>query len=120
MTQDQIVLLYQSSKSNISEHIKHIIDEGELSADSVVRNFRITASYPKKTIRFISCYICRNCQNHIGYGKYQYNYYNCRCSITHNLIIPYLNVFETLLATIYLLLLGNASCYPLSIYSLQF
>ena len=44
MTQDQIVLLYQSSKSNISEHIKHIIDEGELSADSVVRNFRITAS----------------------------------------------------------------------------
>ena len=44
MTQDQIVLLYQSSKSNISEHIKHIIDEGELSIDSVVRNFRITAS----------------------------------------------------------------------------
>ena len=44
MTQDQIVLLYQSSKSTISEHIKHIIDEGELSADSVVRNFRITAS----------------------------------------------------------------------------
>ena len=43
MTQDQIVLLYQSSKSNISEHIKHIIDEGELSIDSVVRNFRITA-----------------------------------------------------------------------------
>ena len=44
MTQDQIALLYQSSKSNISEHIKHIIDEGELSTDSVVRNFRITAS----------------------------------------------------------------------------
>ena len=44
MTQDQIVLLYQSSKSNISEHIKNIIDEGELSVDSVVRNFRITAS----------------------------------------------------------------------------
>ena len=48
MTQDQIVLLYQSSKSNISEHIKHIIDEGELSVDSVVRNFRITASDGKK------------------------------------------------------------------------
>ena len=44
MTQDQLALLYQSSKSNISEHIKHIIDEGELSIDSVVRNFRITAS----------------------------------------------------------------------------
>ena len=44
MTQDQIVLLYQSSKSNISEHIKHILDEGELQPNSVVRNFRTTAS----------------------------------------------------------------------------
>ncbi len=46
LTQDQIVLLYQSSKSNISEHIKHILDEAELG-DSVVRNFRITASDSK-------------------------------------------------------------------------
>ena len=44
MTQDQIVSLYQSSKSNISEHIKHILDEGELDEKSVVRNFRTTAS----------------------------------------------------------------------------
>ena len=44
MTQDQLVSLYQSSKSNISEHIKHIFEEGELDEDSVVRNFRITAS----------------------------------------------------------------------------
>ena len=28
---------------NVSEHIKHIFDEGELDEDSVVRNFRITA-----------------------------------------------------------------------------
>lgn len=44
MTQEQIVKLYQSSKSNISEHIKHILEEGELEEDSVVRNFRTTAS----------------------------------------------------------------------------
>ena len=44
LTQDQIVNLYQSSKSNISEHIKHILEEGELDKNSVVRNFRITAS----------------------------------------------------------------------------
>jgi len=42
--QDQIVSLFQSSKSNISEHIKHILEDKELDEFSVVRNFRITAS----------------------------------------------------------------------------
>ena len=41
MTQDQLVSLYQSSKSNISEHIKHILYEGELDENSTVRKFRI-------------------------------------------------------------------------------
>ena len=36
--------LYHTSKSNVSEHIKHIIEEGELQEGSVVRNFRTTAS----------------------------------------------------------------------------
>ena len=40
LTQAQLVKLYQTSKSNISEHIKHIFEEGELSEDSTVRNFR--------------------------------------------------------------------------------
>lgn len=44
LTQDQLVDLYQSSKSNVSEHIKHIFDEGEFNRDSVVRNFRTTAT----------------------------------------------------------------------------
>ncbi|KAA6323968.1 hypothetical protein EZS27_026648 [termite gut metagenome] len=44
LTQAQLVELYQSSKSNISEHIKHVLEEGELDKDSVVRNFRTTAS----------------------------------------------------------------------------
>lgn len=44
LNQEQIVILFQSSKSNISEHIKHILEEKELSENSVVRNFRITAS----------------------------------------------------------------------------
>jgi len=43
LTQAQLVDLYQSSKSNVSEHIKHIFEEGELVKDSVVRNFRTTA-----------------------------------------------------------------------------
>ena len=44
LTQAQLVELYQTSKSNISEHIKHIFEEGELSQESTVRNFRTTAS----------------------------------------------------------------------------
>lgn len=41
LTQDQIVKLYQSSKANISEHIKHILEEGELDEGATVRKFRI-------------------------------------------------------------------------------
>ena len=48
LAQEQIVSLYNSSKSNISEHIKHILEEGELDEDSVVRNFRTTASDGKQ------------------------------------------------------------------------
>jgi len=44
LTQQQLVELYQSSKSNVSEHIKHIFAEGELEEDLVVRKFRTTAS----------------------------------------------------------------------------
>lgn len=44
LTQEQLVSLYQTSKSNVSEHIKNIFDEGELDKDSVVRKFRTTAS----------------------------------------------------------------------------
>ncbi len=44
LTQKQLVELYQSSKANVSEHIKHIFEEGELDEESVVRKFRTTAS----------------------------------------------------------------------------
>lgn len=44
LTQAQLTDLYQTSKSNISEHIKHIFEEGELDENSVVRNFRTTAA----------------------------------------------------------------------------
>ena len=44
LTQAQLVELYQTSKSNVSEHIKHIFEEGELEEKSVVRKFRTTAA----------------------------------------------------------------------------
>ena len=47
LNQEQLVKLYNSSKSNISEHIKHIFEEGELEESSTVRNFRTVASNGK-------------------------------------------------------------------------
>lgn len=44
LTQAQLVTLYQSSKANVSEHIKHIFEEGELEEMAVVRKFRTTAA----------------------------------------------------------------------------
>jgi hypothetical protein len=43
-----MVELFQSSKANISEHIKHIFEEGELEENAVVREFRTTAKDGKK------------------------------------------------------------------------
>ncbi len=48
LTQAQLVQLYQTSKSNVSEHIKHIFEEGELEENAVVRKFRTTAADGKK------------------------------------------------------------------------
>jgi hypothetical protein len=47
LTQSQLVELYNSSKSNISEHIKHIFEEGELNQNSTVRKFRTLATNGK-------------------------------------------------------------------------
>jgi len=44
LTQAQLCELYQTSKSNISEHIKHIFEEKELDEVSVVRKFRTTGA----------------------------------------------------------------------------
>ncbi len=43
LSQQQLVEVYRTSKSNISEHIKHIFEEGELEESLVVRKFRTTA-----------------------------------------------------------------------------
>ena len=40
LTQAQMVELFQSSKANVSEHIKHVYEEGELDESSTVRKFR--------------------------------------------------------------------------------
>ena len=40
LTQAQLVDLYHSSKANISEHIKHILEDGELTEEATVRKFQ--------------------------------------------------------------------------------
>jgi len=44
LSQKQIGELYQKGKATISEHIKHIFEDGELEENSVVRNYRTTAA----------------------------------------------------------------------------
>lgn len=40
LTQGQLVEIYQTSKSNVSEHIKHIFEDEELAREATVRKFR--------------------------------------------------------------------------------
>ena len=47
LNQEQLIKLYNSSKSNISEHITHIIEEGELDENATVRKFRTVANNGK-------------------------------------------------------------------------
>lgn len=44
LSQQQLCELYKTSKANVSEHIKHIFEDGELDEESVVRKSRTTAA----------------------------------------------------------------------------
>lgn len=50
LTQAQIVDLFQSSKGNISEHIKHIYNSNELSQEATVRKFRTVRQEGKRVV----------------------------------------------------------------------
>ena len=50
LTQAQLVQLFDSSKANVSEHIKHIYEDGELTADSTVRKFRTVQTEGKRQV----------------------------------------------------------------------
>lgn len=45
LTQKQLAEIYQTSVPNVSEHIKHILEDKELDREVVVRNFRITTQH---------------------------------------------------------------------------
>lgn len=48
LNQKQLTELFGKAKGTISEHIKHIFEDGELTEDSVVRLFRTTAADGKQ------------------------------------------------------------------------
>ena len=48
LTQKQMAELFQKDVRTVSEHIRNLFDEGELLADSVIRDFRITAADGKQ------------------------------------------------------------------------
>ena len=50
LSQPQIVQLFQSSKSNISEHIRNIYSQNELDKDSTVRIFRTVQTEGKRNV----------------------------------------------------------------------
>jgi len=45
LTQMQLCELFDKSKSTVSEHIKHVFEEGELQENMVIRNFRTTTQH---------------------------------------------------------------------------
>ncbi|MDH5669498.1 MAG: virulence RhuM family protein [Nitrospira sp.] len=48
LTQQQLAELFQTTKQNVGQHLKHIFEEGELAEDSVVKNFFTTADDGKE------------------------------------------------------------------------
>ena len=48
LNQKQLTDLFGKAKGTISEHIKHIFEDGELDESSVVRSFRTTAADGKQ------------------------------------------------------------------------
>ena len=56
LTQAQIVELFQSSKANISEHIKNIYEQGELDESSTVRDFRTVRQEGRRYVERVLTY----------------------------------------------------------------
>ena len=53
LNQKQLSELFGVSKATISEHIKNIFNEKELTSESVVRNFRTTADDGDYTVETV-------------------------------------------------------------------
>jgi hypothetical protein len=62
LTQKRMAELFQKNVRTINEHIQNIFDEGELTRESVIRNFRIAADDGKRYNKYL---------DHIDHPQYQ-------------------------------------------------
>lgn len=67
LTQAHMAELFGKNKRTISEHIRNIFDEKELNENSVVLNFRTTASVGNAI--FWQAGLCRNSETRCEYCK---------------------------------------------------
>jgi len=67
VTQAQLVDLFQSSKANISEHIKNIFDEHELELEATVRDFRTVRQEGARTVERVLTYYNLDVILSVGY-----------------------------------------------------
>ena len=67
LSQAQIVELFNSSKANISEHLKHIFDSGELMKDATVRKFRTVRQEGNRSVTRMIEYFNLNVIISVGY-----------------------------------------------------
>lgn len=69
LTQARLVQLFDSSKANVSEHIKHIYQDGELDADSTVRKFRTVQTEGKRQVGHNVTYYNLDLISSLGYRE---------------------------------------------------
>ena len=50
LTQNALAELFQTTKQNVSQHVKNIFEEGELQPNSVVKDFLTTAADGKNYV----------------------------------------------------------------------
>ena len=67
LTQSQMVVLFDSSKANISEHIKHVYETRELEEVTTVRKFRTVRTEGDRLINRILVHYCLDMIIAVGY-----------------------------------------------------
>ena len=85
LTQAQMVMLFDSSKANISEHVKHIYETQELEESATVRKFRTVRT---EKLREIS--VCSKMEHVSNSARqmYQTKYHNIDVWFMQILHIP--------------------------------
>ena len=63
LSQQQMAELFQTSRTNLAEHIKHIYEEGELDESSTCRNFRQVRQEGKRQVTRAIPYYHREIEN---------------------------------------------------------